>query len=107
MSRPADRFFAGRETLWNQLLDTIEAGEGRDLGQGESERLYYIFSTFLPERQSAYPHDMSRLEVWYERQQAFMDLQAYVEENYNGDYDLSDFIDDESDWRQNYEQIPA
>ena len=106
MSRPADRFI-DRATTWNQLLDYIEAGEGRTLGDGETQRLYHIFETFLPETQSAYPRDMPRLEIWYERQQAFMDLQQYVEENYNGDYDLSDFIDDESDWRQNYEQIPA
>ena len=104
MTRPPDRF-QDRETTWNQLADWIESGEGRGLGQSEEERLYHLFTNFLPEHRDDYPRDMPRLEVWYERQQAFMDLQQYVDENYNGDYDLSDFIDDESDWRENYEQI--
>ena len=33
-----------------------------------------------------------------------MDLQEYIDNTY-GDYDLSDFIDDEADWRENYEQV--
>lgn len=105
MTRPPDRF-TDRVTTWEQLANWIETGIGRGLGEGEEARLYQLFTNFLPETRGAYPHSMPRLEVWYERQQAFMDLQQYVDETYNGDYDLSDFIDDESDWRQNYEQIP-
>jgi len=105
MTRPPDRF-TDRITTWEQLAQTIEAGEGRDLGEGEERRLYALFTNFLPEHRSDYPRaPLTRLEVWYERLQAFMDLQEYVEVNY-GDYDLSDFIDDEAHWRENYEQIP-
>lgn len=106
MTRPPDRF-PGRETVWNELADWIERGEGRGLNEGEEARLYNLFTTFLPERQSDYPSGSGqRLEIWYERQQAFMDLQQFVAENYGDDYDLSDWIDDESWWRENYEQIP-
>lgn len=105
MTRPPDRF-TDRITTWEQLANWIETGEGRTLEQNEEARLYSLFTNFLPEHRGDYPHSMPRLEVWYERLQAFMDLQQYVDEVYHGDYDLSDFIDDESDWRQNYEQIP-
>jgi hypothetical protein len=107
MTRPPDRF-TDRVTTWEGLADWIETGEGRQLGGGEEQRLYQLFTAFLPEHRSDYPHSMSRLEVWYERQQAFMDLQQYVDEAFpGGDYDLSEYIDDEADWRTNYEQIPG
>ena len=104
MTRPPDRF-PGRETAWNQLADWLERGEGRGLNEGEEARLYALFTAFLPEHRADYPSNMPRLEVWYERQNAFMELQEYIDRNYDGDYDLSDYIDDESDWRDNYEQI--
>ena len=107
MTPPLDHFI-DRETTWTELANWIETGEGRELGEGEERRLYAMFTNFLPEHRSDYPRaPKSRLEVWYERIQAFMDLQQWVIENFpNGDYDLSRFIDDEGDWRQNYEQIP-
>lgn len=106
MSRPSDHF-VNRETTWNELVDRIETGEARGLNDNEADRLYQIFSEFLPEHQSGYPSGMSRLEVWYERIDAFSALQQYIDENYDGDYDIADFIDDEDDWRQNYELIPV
>ena len=108
MTRPPDRFadhFQGRDAAWDQLTDWIERGEGRGIREWEEGQMYDLFTAFLPEHQSDYPSGMSRLEVWYERQQAFMDLQQFIDQNYDGDYDLSDFIDDEADWRENYEQI--
>jgi len=108
VTRPPDRFadhFQGRDAAWEQLTDWIERGEGRGMNEWEEGQLYNLFTTFLPAHQSDYPSGMSRLEVWYERQQAFMDLQQFIDNNYDGDYDLSDFIDDEADWRENYEQV--
>ena len=107
MTRPPDRF-TDRMTTWEQLANWIETGEGRELGDGEERRLYALFTNFLPEHRSDYPRSpLTRLEVWYERLQAFIDLQQWVDDNFPaGDYDLSNFIDDEAHWRENYEQIP-
>lgn len=106
MTRPPDRFdMSIRDNRWGLILNAIETNEGRELGDGEIARLGQFFNAFLPEYREDYPSGMSRQEVWNERYYAFVELEQYVNEAYQGDYDLADYMDDEKDWRDNYEEV--
>jgi hypothetical protein len=107
VTRPPDRFDTSiRAERWNAIVDAIEINEGRILGDGELARLGQFFNAFLPEHREDYPHrPMSRQEIWDERYYAFAELEEYVNNAYQGDYDLADYMDDEKDWRDNYEEV--